>query len=271
MRRREDSLVADDPMADDEKDPRFVTALARGLELLRAFRRNESLLGNLELAQRTGLPKPTVSRLTYTLAKLGYLVYDQTTGKYRLGTSVLALGYASLSGMGIRQVARPLMQDLADRTGLAVALGGRDRLSMIYLECCKANSPITLSLDVGSHIKLSTTSMGRAYLAALPEAERAPLMAKLEEHEGERWPEIRDGIERAVEDYRTLGYCRSIGAWKSEVHAIGIPFVPRDGSPILAFNCGGPGFLVDSKTLEEEYAPRLVTMVRRIDAALFSG
>ncbi|MFX4601082.1 helix-turn-helix domain-containing protein, partial [Acinetobacter baumannii] len=78
MRRREEALVADD-LADDEKDPRFVTALARGLELLRAFRRNESMLGNLELAQRTGLPKPTVSRLTYTLAKLGYLAYDQNT------------------------------------------------------------------------------------------------------------------------------------------------------------------------------------------------
>ncbi len=270
MRRREEALVVDD-LADDEKDPRFVTALARGLELLRAFRRNESMLGNLELAQRTGLPKPTVSRLTYTLAKLGYLAYDQNTGKYRLGTSVLALGYASLSGMGIRQVARPLMQELADQTGLAVALGGRDRLSMIYLECCKATGPITLSLDVGSHIKLSTTGMGRAYLAALPEAERAPLMAKLEEHEGERWPEIRDGILQAIEDYRTRGYCRSIGAWKSEVHAVGVPFVPRDGSQVLAFNCGGPAFMVDLKKLEEEFAPRLVAMVRRIDAALFNG
>ncbi|CAO3410558.1 IclR family transcriptional regulator [Azospirillum largimobile] len=270
MRRREEALVADD-LADDEKDPRFVTALARGLELLRAFRRNESMLGNLELAQRTGLPKPTVSRLTYTLAKLGYLAYDQNTGKYRLGTSVLALGYASLSGMGIRQVARPLMQELAEQTGLAVALGGRDRLSMIYLECCKAAGPITLSLDVGSHIKLSTTSMGRAYLAALPEEERAPLMAKLEEHEGEGWPEIRDGILQSIEDYRTHGFCRSIGAWKSEVHAIGVPFVPRDGSQVLAFNCGGPGFLVDPQKLEEEFAPRLVAMVRRIDATLFNG
>ncbi len=270
MRRREEALVADD-LADDEKDPRFVTALARGLELLRAFRRNEAMLGNLELAQRTGLPKPTVSRLTYTLAKLGYLAYDQNTGKYRLGTSVLALGYACLSGMGIRQVARPLMQELADQTGLAVALGGRDRLSMIYLECCKATVPVTLSLDVGSHIKLSTTSMGRAYLAALPEEERAPLMAKLEEHEGERWPEIRDGIQQAIEDYRTRGYCRSIGAWKSEVHAVGVPFVPRDGSQVLVFNCGGPAFMVDLKTLEEEFAPRLVAMVGRIDATLFNG
>ncbi|AWK85728.1 IclR family transcriptional regulator [Azospirillum thermophilum] len=271
MRRRDDALVADEPAADEEKDPRFVTALARGLELLRCFRKDETALGNQDFAERTGLPKPTVSRLTYTLAKLGYLVYDPPTGKYRLGTAVLALGYASLSGMGIRQVARPLMQEVASQTRLQVALGGRDRLSMIYLECCHGGGPITLSLDVGSHIKLGTSAMGRAYLAALPDAERTALMGKLEEHEGKRWPAVHEGILQAVEDYRTRGYCRSIGSWKSEVNAIGVPFVPRNGSAVLAFNCGGPAFLVDRRKLEEEYAPRLVAMVRRIDAALFNG
>ncbi|WP_434624160.1 hypothetical protein [Azospirillum sp. B2RO_4] len=96
-------------------------------------------------------------------------------------------------------------------------------------------------------------------------------MAKLEEHEGERWPEIRDGILQAIGGLPDARLCRSIGAWKSEVHAVGVPFVPRDGSQVLAFNCGGPAFMVDLKKLEEEFAPRLVAMVRRIDAALFNG
>src|SRR5256885_13076191 len=48
-------------------DRKFVTALARGLEVLRVFTPTEGLLGNGEIAERTGLPKPTVSRLTYTL------------------------------------------------------------------------------------------------------------------------------------------------------------------------------------------------------------
>ena len=272
MRKRADNpadlRLEGDSALDDEKDPRFVTALARGLEVLRANRRRARALGNQELAERTGLPKPTISRLTYTLSKLGYLVYDQGSGKYRLGTPVLALGYTCLAGMGIRQVARPLMQDLAEASGLSVALGGRDRMSMVYLECCKANTAVILSLDVGSHIKLGTTAMGRAYLAGLPEAERAALMARLEEHEGARWPEVRDGILHAVEEYRTKGYCTSIGAWKSEVHAVGVPLVPRDGSPVLALNCGGPAFLVDPVRLETDCAPRLMAVARQIDAAL---
>ena len=51
----------------ERQDRDFVTALARGLELLRAFRREGEALGNGELAERTGLSRSTVSRLAYTL------------------------------------------------------------------------------------------------------------------------------------------------------------------------------------------------------------
>lgn len=56
-----------------KEDRHFVTALARGLEVLSAFRSRDRLLGNQELARRCGLPKSTISRLTYTLTREGYL------------------------------------------------------------------------------------------------------------------------------------------------------------------------------------------------------
>ncbi len=62
-----------DPMSafeEEEKDRQFVTALARGLELLRCFSPRESVLSNQELARKANLPRPTVSRLTYTLTRL---------------------------------------------------------------------------------------------------------------------------------------------------------------------------------------------------------
>jgi len=89
------------------KDRQFVTALARGLEVLRCFKPGEQFLGNQEIAKRAGLPKPTVSRLTYTLTQLGFLSYSEVLGKYSLGTGVLSIGNAFLSNMNIRQVARP--------------------------------------------------------------------------------------------------------------------------------------------------------------------
>src|SRR5438552_3903344 len=107
------------------RDRQFVETLARGLEILRAFSPHRALLGNQEIARYTGLPKPTVSPLTYTLTKLGYLTYSDRLGKYQLGAPALGLGYAVLSSMGIRQVARPHMQQLADYADASVALGSR--------------------------------------------------------------------------------------------------------------------------------------------------
>ncbi|HEX7055108.1 MAG TPA: helix-turn-helix domain-containing protein, partial [Burkholderiales bacterium] len=97
-----------------EGDRQFATTLARGLEVLRCFTPLEPLLGNKEISVRTGLPKPTVSRLTYTLTKLGYLRHNMRLGKYQLGSAVLSIGYPLLASMNVRQAARPLMKELAD-------------------------------------------------------------------------------------------------------------------------------------------------------------
>ena len=56
---------------------KFVVALARGLDLLRAFKPGETMLGNRDFVERTGLPKATVNRLAYTLTVLGYLRLDE--------------------------------------------------------------------------------------------------------------------------------------------------------------------------------------------------
>ena len=60
--------------------PDFITALARGLDVLRCFRSEPKTLGNQELARLTGLPKPTISRITFTLTELGYLRYLAESG-----------------------------------------------------------------------------------------------------------------------------------------------------------------------------------------------
>jgi len=250
------------------KDRQFVTALARGLEILRAFVPNDGPLGNQEIAQRTGLPKPTVSRLTHTLTRLGYLNYLERLEKYQLGTAVLSLGYAVLANLGIRMIVRPFMQELADYAGASVSLGSRDRLNMVYIEHCRPDTPITLRLDLGSRIPLATTAMGRALLAALPQDERRYLMEHVAEAEPRQWPRIRAGIEQAVEDYRTRGFTLSVGDWQQDVHAVGVALKPPDGSPILALNCGGPAFLYDRKRLVNDFGPRLVNLVRNVEAAI---
>ena len=164
--------------------------MARGLEVLRAFRPDDGPLGNHDIAERTSLPTSTVSRLTYTLTTLGYLSYSSSLGKYSVGTPALSLGYACLAGMSVRDIARPFMHELAKTTGASVALGSRDQLSMLYIECCRPDAAVTLKLDVGSRIPLATTSMGRALLAALTKGERDNLLEEVRRLEKNRWPQI---------------------------------------------------------------------------------
>ncbi|MCV6613710.1 MAG: helix-turn-helix domain-containing protein, partial [Cellvibrionaceae bacterium] len=142
----------------DEPDRKFINALARGLDVLRAFQPGDGFLGNQEIAQRTGLPKSSVSRLTYTLTKLGYLVYSERLEKYQLGSGVLALGYAFTANLAIRQLARPLMQELANNTGTAVGLADRDRLKMIYVEYCAPSNVMTFRNEVGDRVPLANSA-----------------------------------------------------------------------------------------------------------------
>ncbi|MBK6631678.1 MAG: IclR family transcriptional regulator [Betaproteobacteria bacterium] len=251
-----------------KEDRHFVTALSRGLEVLGCFRSGDRLLGNIEIARRCGLPKSTVSRLTYTLTRIGYLHYDEESGKYRLGTATLALGSKMLARLDVRQLARPLMQDLADYSGAAVSLGTRDRLSMIYVEHCRSQSAITISLDVGSRIPLATTAMGRAYLAATSDGERHELMDRIRELDELAWPKIREGIEAGLEEYRQLGCCCSFGGWQKDVNAIAVAFRPGPGMPPMSINCGGPAFTLSSEFLLNEARPRLIELVRRIEESL---
>ena len=250
-----------------KEDRHFVTALARGLEVLSCFRSRDKLLGNQELARRCGLPKSTISRLTYTLTKLGYLEHDPELGRYRLGSATLSLGSVMLSRMDVRQIARPLMQQLADSSQTMVSLGSRDRLSMIYVENCRSDAALTLSLDVGSRIPLATTAMGRAYLARCGEAERHEIMERAREYDEYAWPNVRRGIDRAMEEHRTLGVCCSFGDWQPDVNAIAVAFYARESRMLMSLNCGGPAFIVSKEHLMDHVRPQMIRIAERLSAA----
>ena len=248
-------------------DRSFVVALSRGLDVLRAFQPNDGLLGNQEIAARTNLPKPTVSRLTYTLTKLGYLTPVPRFEKYQLAPPALALGYAALANLGVRHLSEPFREQLMRETGGAVAIGGRDRHSMIYFGQSRAGI-VNVQLDVGSRIPIATTAMGRAYLWSLPDDERAALLRELRDHYGGRWPKMRDGIERAGETVAKHGFAISAGEWQDDVHAVGVGLMLNDGTGPYAFNCGAPAFRFTEDRLRNDIGPRLVAMVRNIEAAL---
>jgi len=257
--------------SDDENgtDRQFVTALHRGLEVLRAFRPTDrNGLGNREIAERTGLPNSTISRLTYTLSKTGYLVYDEGIGRYRIGVPVLSLGYACLGGMRILDVVKVYMQQLADECGdgVMVALGARDDMTMTYVACARAVGVISLQLTVGSRISLIRSSMGRVYLAATNKEERENVMSSVKARVDEDdWWQLERGLKDAQEQVSHQGYYTSLGAWKSDVHSIAAPYKsPNDDKPLMCFSIGGPAYILPKKRIEEELAPKLLELVARV-------
>ena len=236
--------------------------------MLRAFTPTEGLLGNGEIAERTGLPKPTVSRLTYTLTKLGYLAHVERLAKYQLAPAALALGYTALANIRIRQLARTHMQEVADYAGAVVALGTRDRLDLIYLELARSKHGAMLRLMQGSRLPITTTAMGRALIAGMPEDERTWLLGYIKRQEGKNWPKVKAGIERAIKDFETRGFTLSLGDWERDINAVGVPLVAPRRLGVFAFNCGAPAFHFTREKLESDIGPRLVNMVRNVEVAL---
>lgn len=245
-------------------DRRFVWALARGLEILRAFEPGRGPLGVGEIASITGLPKPTVSRLTYTLAELGYLRLLHKQGRYEPAPALLALGYPVLANLRVRQAAHDHMRQLAQETGTAVGLASRDRLSMIYVENSASSALVTLRLGVGSKVDMARSALGRAFLAALGETEREILMGHLARRHGEAWPALKERVLDGIAQVKARGFCIVDGEWQPDVRSAGAPLVSLDGNTIMAMNIGAPGFMLDTKRLESELGPRIVHLSRMV-------
>ncbi len=220
------------------EDRQFVKSLARGFKVLSAFRAEDRGVSNAELARRTGFPKPTLSRLTFTLLSLGYLHLDEDTGRYFLHPHVLTLGYPVLRRLSIREFARPLMQELADSVRGAVGLGMRDGLSIIIIERARHRTMATWPLDIGVARDIATTALGRAHIVALDDKERRALLAEIRADDKTRWGEIKRGIDAALTSYADNGYTLSAGDWVPEYNAVGVPLKLQDGT-IVCFNCGG--------------------------------
>ena len=223
--------------------------------MLRCFRHGVAALGNLDLARLTGLPKPTISRITYTLTELGYLRYHPDTGKYSPGYGVLALGFGLLAGLEVRELAKASMTDLARETGGAVALGAFDGDAMTYVEAIHGSSALYLRLPVGYRATLDS-AMGRAYLASLPEDECDAVLARLDQA-----APAPEAIARARAELSQAGCCCAIGEWQSGINAVAVPFTSITGEGVFVMSCGGPASLLEASHLRDHVAPALLAAV----------
>lgn len=220
-------------------------SLTRGIAILRAFRPGTTLLGNGEIAERTGLPRASISRLTQTLTEAGYLEYSAPQRAYRLGAPVLTLAHAMRSGSPVLRIATPAMTALARRLRINVGLAVRDGDEMVYLESVRFNAKGAQRTVVsGQRVPIELTALGRAWLAVAPETERKALVAQLKMKRGNRWRQLEKEIADAADTVAQRGYC--VASWQPQVIAVAAPLVSAR-HPVHVLNV--------SVTTEEPIAP----------------
>src|SRR3546814_12163263 len=137
MARKSDLLTDSFATLQTKKSSRhFVTALSRGLEILDLFTRDVTALGNDEISQRCGLPRSTVTRLTYTLVTTRHLVYMPSVKKYKLGAAALTWSYAAMEQLTGESSVRPFLQEFANQMEAStVALSEIGRASVRERVC----------------------------------------------------------------------------------------------------------------------------------------
>jgi DNA-binding IclR family transcriptional regulator len=234
----------------EKKDRQFVTALARGLDILRCFDAGRPSLGTSEIARLTGLPQPTVWRLCYTLLQGGYLVQVDRGEKLRPGVPILSLGYSAIASLTIAELAYDRMHAIAESYKGQVSLGIRDGASMIYVQRCQGADIVLRDMGVGSRVPLLVAATGWGYLAGLDEQRRKATLAELKKAEPEQYRQAGAKFEAALKDFPKNGYLVSKGVLHPQINAVAVPVVSGDGSKILGLSSGGISQLFDDKKLK---------------------
>ncbi|MCY3619339.1 MAG: helix-turn-helix domain-containing protein [Acidimicrobiaceae bacterium] len=151
------------PAAEERGRREFVEALARGLDVLKAFGPTAIELTVSEVASRTGLARPTARRLLMTLEQLGYV--RSVGGAYSLTTKVLEIGTAAIAAQGLWDVARPHLVALVARTHESSSMSQLDGSDIVYTARVPVAKIIALSVSIGTRFPAVATSMGKVLLS----------------------------------------------------------------------------------------------------------
>jgi DNA-binding IclR family transcriptional regulator len=254
------------PVTNGQQRPDTVSALDRGIAVLRCFTETRRTLTSTELSRLTGVPRPTVTRLAQTLVTLGLMKQEPEGDRYMLGPGVVSLGRVFLAGLDVRAIARPHMQELAEAASGSVYLAVADGLDMVLIEACRPRSTLLAPrLDVGSRAPIANSALGRAYLWALPADERQRMMESLRLARGSDWAALEPGLKRSLEDAERTGYSVSAGEFHREINSVSVPLVgPND--EVMALNCGTAAFLFTEDHLRQVVAPQLLKMAEALAA-----
>lgn len=233
-------------------------AVQRILGVFECFGADRSTLTLQEIADRIDLPKSTAFRIVQSLHKSGYLVrlHDQ---RYCLSFRFIRLAGVVESTLGIREIARPIMVDLAEKTKETVAIHtviGRNRVCIDTTSA--ASSPLRSVMQPGMQIPLLAGSGSKTLMAFMPETELAPVLA----HVTRATKRTRSHLMSELARIRRQGYAVSHGERLPGMSAISAPITDSQDESRYCLTLNGPTIRIKPK--EKEFVPLVVNAAHDI-------
>lgn len=255
--------------SESAKSAGVVRVLARGLQILSAFEPENVWRTNSELATHTGLPKPTVSRLTANLLDAAYLQYSTERAAYRLSPSVLTLGFAAASHRDLVLLARPLMQQFANQHQLSVVLASPDASRMVCNDVAHGRDMLfTLRVRAGSHLSIDRSALGRAFIGSMGDAERQAFMDKLNVANPPAARLLNEALPDVIDEMSRFGYCVAAGTLETGVNGVAVVIDTPEGPHTYALGCAAPANTLDVTRLKTKVAPGLLELKARLETEL---
>jgi DNA-binding IclR family transcriptional regulator len=245
-----------------------IQVVSRAFDVLRCFEGHEARLGNLEISNRCGLPRSTVSRLTHTLTRMGQLVYLPRDQKYRIGPSAVAMSTSMMKGLQLRNLIRLRLQDVAEQLPGTVGFVIPDRFHLVYLEFARSANALGLHEVTGSRIAMATTAAGHAYTAALAPEMGEALLSEMEREIPDVAKMLRPRIENNRRFLREQGYVVACGLWSPHINGLAVPLWSPQYQTYVVVTIGLLAAMYDEKRLHKEVAPQMIELAVAVGGLL---
>ena len=241
----------------------FVEALARGIDVLTSFAPSHVELTVIEVADRTGLARPTVRRLLLTLEDLGYV--RSTEGRFTLTAKVLDIGTAVIAAQDKWDLAGPHMRDLVDVTQESSSMAILDGSDIVYAARVAVPKIIALRVNIGSRLPAIAASMGKVLLADLSveELDDALAVPSLSAVIPRVKPE-RSELDDELAEVRFQGWALADEILSLGVRSIAAPVRGPDGRVAAALNVTVHAAETSVERLTNDFLPRLLQVAEDI-------
>jgi DNA-binding IclR family transcriptional regulator len=206
--------------------------------------------GMSDLCKISGLPRATVYRIVDALRAEGLIAEAQPGNTFVLGPRLINLASRSWEAFDLRTIAHPVIEQLRNETGETVHLAVPSGLEMIYIDKLESPQAVRMTSRIGTRITLYSSSVGKAYLAALPPAEQDDLLGKIifNRYTAHTITQ-RKALETELKATLKRGYSLDREETELEIRCLGAAIVDSAGRPVGGISVSVPKYRYD-KTVE---------------------